>query len=437
MSFELEFPNELSADFADPNMGVEETLAPNSDDFPFKLTVAPLSEDFDPKLNSALEDLGSVVSLLLDIKANPTGLLTFSELGVEEPLPNENDEDLADDSFVPNAGTDAGLGLEFDPKANTELVDFSVAGAPNTKPDEDVSLLFSALPKLNPPVGLGLSLSLSFTAEDPNLNPDVGATEDALEPKDVPNPVPPVSPDLVPKTAGLVPEFPLPNLNPPESPKLALELFDSGCFAPGFGVSQAAHLILSAGFEIIHTSQDQDPGLALNLSNKSSFGSDLFSRDVKEELNGFSSFELLPNENWPKDGLVGSAALPDPNKNGEAESVLLADPNTAALASVLGKSIASGLAKKLKEFVVAGVDEENPPNPAKTFFFSPPSAAFLLRAVLITRPFNSLSLACTKNGYRKLNLIETYAKLGFLATMMMCFTWQLELNKNNIAPLRI
>jgi len=242
--------------------------------------------------------LGSVVSLQLDIKANPTGLLTFSELGVEEPLPNENDEDLADDSFAPKAGTSAGLGLEFDPKANTELVDFSVAGAPKTKPDEDVSLLFSALPKLNPPAGLGLSFSLSFTAEDPNLNPDDGASEDALEPKDVPNPVPPVSPDFVPKTAGLDSECPLPNLNPPESPKLDLELFDSGCFAPGFGVSQAAHLILSAGFEIIQTSQDQEPDLALNMSNKSFFGSaGFFSDDVKVELNGFSSCELLPNEN--------------------------------------------------------------------------------------------------------------------------------------------
>ena len=231
--------------------------APEFDDFPFATTCSLdtlLTEGSDPKLNSPAEDLVSAgVSLLSDMNANPVGFSTFSELGI---FPKENEDDLADISLVPNADADAVFGLEFDPKANTELEDFSTEGVPNTNPDTGNSVFFlSELPKLNPPAGLIIvSFSESLSSVAPNLNPDVAATVEVFELKAAPNPVPPLAPSVDPNTAELDPESELPNLNPPASPKLDLNpLEDSGCLAPGFGVSHAAHLIFSAGFEIIQT----------------------------------------------------------------------------------------------------------------------------------------------------------------------------------------
>lgn len=143
----------------------------------------------------------------------------------------------------------------------------------------------------------------------------------------------------------------------------------------------------------MQTSQDQLPDLALNLSNKSFLGSVLFSVDEKGELFGVSS-EVLPKAKEPNEGFAGSAGLA-PKRNGVGESVLATEPNTTGDSDFLG-SAAPGFARKLNESEAAGVDAEKPPNPANTFFFSPPSPGFLLRAVLITRPFISRSLAFLK-----------------------------------------
>ena len=63
-----------------------------------------------------------------------------------------------------------------------------------------------------------------------------------------------------------------PNLNPPESPKLGAG-FGSGLH-PGFGVSQAKHWVLSAGFEIMQTSHDQVPVFGLNMEDRSPLGAE-------------------------------------------------------------------------------------------------------------------------------------------------------------------
>ena len=128
------------------------------------------------------------------------------------------------------------------------------------------------------------------------------------------------------------------------------------------------------------------------MSNKSFLVAPTFSEDVKGELVGFTS-DFCPNENWPKEGFTGSEAVPPPKENEAGTSVFGADPNNVEDPSGFGNSVLSGFAKKLKEFAVSGVEVEKPPNPANTFFFSPPSAGALLRAVLMTRTFSSLSLA--------------------------------------------
>ena len=236
-----------------------------------------------PKANPAkfalleLESLELELSDLLLPNANPPAVGLAAAVSDPTPLENIELESLAK---APNWGVDVLLsptltfGVDEAPKENPPVDLDSLAPPPILNAEESpLSPSVFLSPKAKPEVLLSVlpATVVLFVAPAPNLNPDIGddvvlVVLSLLEP----NWKPPLAAARPPPPPPPLSE---PNLNAPAAapdPNTDVDMLPlvSG-LDPGFGVSQAAHFVLSEGLLIIQTSHAQVPALGLNMVAKS------------------------------------------------------------------------------------------------------------------------------------------------------------------------
>ena len=234
-----------------------------------------------PKANPAkfalleLESLELELSDLLLPKANPPAVGLAAVVSDPTPLENIELESLAK---APNWGVDVLLsptfGVDVAPKENPPVDLDSLTPLPILNAEESpLSPSVFLSPKANPEVLLSVlpATVVLFVAPAPNLNPDIGdevvlVVLSLLEPNWKPPPAaarpPPPPPPLSEPNLNAPAAAPAPNTDVDMLPLV------SG-LDPGFGVSQAAHFVLSEGLLIIQTSHAQVPALGLNMVAKS------------------------------------------------------------------------------------------------------------------------------------------------------------------------
>ncbi len=236
-----------------------------------------------PKANPAkfalleLESLELELSDLLLPKANPPAVGLAAVVSDPTPLENIELESLAK---APNWGVDVlfsptlTFGVDEAPKENPPVDLDSLAPLPILNAEESpLSPSVFLSPKAKPEVLLSVlpATVVLFVAPAPNLNPDIGdevvlVVLSLLEPNWKPPPAAAKPPPPPPPLSD-------PNLNAPvaaPAPNTDVDMLPlvSG-LDPGFGVSQAAHLVLSEGLLIIQTSHAQVPALGLNIVARS------------------------------------------------------------------------------------------------------------------------------------------------------------------------